>query len=147
MNAIKREWQVAVVYLLILILVVNVHFIGLADISLFGINISFYSLLAYSLYSLFLVGNRDPFVHQHLIASVGTFFVYFFLSSLYSGMMFMLGYEVNVIHWSLLQGANFSTWVALGPLLAILTHTLMSTVRGIRLSLKCQDPEGRPCSV
>ena len=134
------------VYLLILIQVVNVHFIGLSDISLFGINISLYSLLAYILYSVFLASNNDPFVRHHLAASVGTFFVYFFLSSLYSGMMFVLGYEVNVIGWSLLKGANFATWVAIGPLLAILVHTLMSAVRGIMLSMKCKDPDGRPCA-
>ncbi len=130
-------------YLLILVLVVNVHFIGLSDFSLFGINISIYSLLVYVLYSAYLVSSRDPFVHQHLIASVGTFFVYFSLSSLYSGMMFVLGYEVNVIGWAELKGANFATWVAIGPLLAILAHTLMSALRGIMLSIKCKDPEGR----
>jgi hypothetical protein len=145
-GAIKNEWQVAMVYLLILIMVVNVHFIGLADISLFGINISIYSLLAYILYSLLLTANSDHFVRHHLIASVGTFFVYFFLSSLYSGMMFLLGYEVNVISWSLVKGANFSTWIALGPLLAILAHTLMSAVHGIMLSLKCKGPDGKPCT-
>jgi cellulose synthase/poly-beta-1,6-N-acetylglucosamine synthase-like glycosyltransferase len=138
-----REWQAAGVYLLILVLVVNVHFIGLADISLYGINISIYSLLAYILYSLFLAGSSDNFVRHHLIASVGTFFVYFFLSSLYSGMMFVLGYQVNVISWPLLQQANFATWVALGPLLAILVHTLMSAVRGVILSLQTKDPDGR----
>jgi hypothetical protein len=74
---------------------------------------------------------------------VGTFFVYFFLSSLYSGMMFVLGYQVNVISWPLLQQANFATWVALGPLLAILVHTLMSAVRGVILSLQTKDPDGR----
>ncbi|MEN8170621.1 MAG: hypothetical protein ABFS08_10405 [Pseudomonadota bacterium] len=144
MGAIKREWQAAVVYLLILVLVVNVHFIGLADFSLYGINISIYSLLAYVLYSLLLVSSSDKFVHHHLLASASTFFVYFFLSSLYSGMMFVLGYEVNVISWSLLQQANFSTWVALGPLMAILAHTLMSAVHGIMLSMKSKDPDGRP---
>jgi hypothetical protein len=145
-KAIKREWQAAMVYLLILILVVNVHFIGLSDISLFGINISLYSLLAYLLYSVLLAGNSDPFVRHHLVASVGTFFVYFFLSSLYSGIMFVLGYEVNVVGWSLLQGANFATWVAIGPLLAILLHTLMSAVRGFMLSINGKDPDGRPCT-
>ena len=145
-GAIKREWLVAMVYLLILVMVVNVHFIGVADISLYGINISIYSLLAYILYSLFLVTNSDSFIHHHLVASVGTFFVYFFLSSLYSGMMFMLGYEVNVIDWSLLKEANFSTWVAIGPLLAILAHTLMSAVHGIMLSLQSKTPDGKPCT-
>ncbi len=134
------------VYLLILILVVNVHFIGLVDFSLFGINISLYSLLAYILYSVFLAANKDSFIHHHLLASVGTFFVYFFLTSLYSGMMFVLGYEVNVIDITLLQGANFATWVAIGPLLAILVHTLMSAVRGIMLSMKCKDPDGKSCA-
>jgi hypothetical protein len=142
-NAKNREWQAAIGYLLILVLVINVHFIGLADISLYGINISIYSLLAYILYSLFMAGSSDHFVRNHLNASVGTFFVYFFLSSLYSGMMFALGYQVNVITLPLLQQANFSTWVALGPLLAILVHTVMSAVRGVWLSLQGKDADGR----
>jgi hypothetical protein len=144
LNAIKREWQAAIAYLLILILVVNVHFIGMVDVSLFGINISFYSLFAYILYSVLLLGNKDHFVRHHLMVSAGTFFVYFFLSSLYSSMMFILGYEVNVIAWSMLKQASFATWVAIGPLLAILAHTLMSAVRGVILSLQCKDPDGRP---
>jgi len=131
-------------YLLILIQVVNVHFIGLADYRLYGINISIYSLFPYLIYSAFMVGNNQVFVRHHLIASVGIFFVYFFLSSLYSGMMFVLGYEVNVISLPLLQGASFATWVAIAPLLAILAHTLMSAVRGIVITLQGKDPDGRP---
>jgi hypothetical protein len=90
-----------------------------------------------------MAGSSDSFVRHHLNASVGTFFVYFFLSSLYSGMMFALGYQVNVITLPLLQQANFATWVALGPLLAILVHTVMSAVRGVWLSLQGKDPDGR----
>ncbi len=146
MSVIKREWQAAILYLLILVLVVNVHFIGLSDFSLYGINISLYSLSAYVIYSAFMAANSDAFVRHHVIASVGTFFVYFFLSSLYSGMMYVLGYEVNVIYLTLLREANFSTWVAIGPLLAILLHTLMSAIRGIILSMKCKDPDGRTCA-
>ncbi|MCW8918084.1 MAG: hypothetical protein OQL08_04660 [Gammaproteobacteria bacterium] len=143
-STVMKTWQAALVHLLILVMVVNVHLIGLADVSLYGINISLYSLLAYILYSLFLSSSRDPFLRHHLNASVGTFFVYFFLSSLYSGMMFVLGYQVNVIHWALLQQANFSTWVALAPLLAILVHTVMATVRGAMLALQGRDADGRP---
>ena len=140
---LKVEWQAALVYLLIAVMVVNVHFIGLADLIIYGIHISLYSLLAYLLYSLYLLGNSGDFIRHHLIAAAGTFFVYFSLTSLYSGMMFVLGYEVSVISWPLLQQANFATWVALGPLLAVLLHTLMSAGRGIRLSLQRRDPEGR----
>lgn len=140
----KREWQAAIGYLLILVVVVNVHFLGLVDYNFFGINISIYSLLAYILYCLYLANSHDEFLRQHLFASVGAFFVYFFLSSLYSGMMFMLGYQVNLISWELLSQANFATWVAIGPLLAILVHALMSAVHGIRVSLQGRDPDGRP---
>jgi hypothetical protein len=140
---VKWQWQAAPVYLLILVVVVNVHFLGLAEISLYGINISLYSLLAYLLYSLLLLASREPMVRHHLLASAGIFVVYFFLSSLYSGMMFVLGYQVNVVYWALLQQANFATWVALGPLLAILAHTVMSAVRGVMLCLQGKDPDGR----
>ncbi|QKQ25208.1 hypothetical protein [Candidatus Reidiella endopervernicosa] len=143
MSGIKREWLAAMVYLLILVLVVNVHFIGLADLNVYGINISLYSTFAYIFYCLILVGYKDDYVRHHMIVSVGTFFVYFFLSSLYSGMMFVLGYEVNVISWALLKNANFGGWVAIAPLLAILVHTAMSAVRGIKLSLDGKDPHGK----
>ena len=140
----KSEWQAALLYLLIAVMVVNVHFIGMADIIIYGIHLSLYSLSAYVLYSLYLLGNSDDFIRHHLASAAGTFFVYFSLSSLYSGMMFVLGYEVSVISWPLLQQANFATWVALGPLLAVLLHTLMSAGRGMRMSLQGRDPEGRP---
>lgn len=147
MSAFKREWQAAIAYLLILILVINVHVIGMADFSFYGINISIYSLLACVIYSLFLLSNRDRFIQQHLMVSAGTLFIYLLLSSLYSGMMYVLGYEVNVLKPSLLQQANFSTWIALGPLLVILIHTIMSSVRGMILCLQYKDPDGRPYAV
>lgn len=144
MSAFKKEWQAAIAYLLIVILVVNVHFIGLADFSFYGINVSIYSLLACIIYSLFLLSQKDSFIQLHLAVSAGTLFVYLLLSSLYSGMMHILGYEVNVISLAMIQKANFSTWVALGPLLAILVHTLMSASRGVMLCLQHKDPDGKP---
>lgn len=147
MGVIKREWQAALVYLLILVLVVNVHFLGLVDFSYYGINLSGYSLFAYIAYSIVLAFSRDPFVRQHLNASLGVFFVYLFLSSLYSGMMFALGYQVSLISLSLLQGANFATWIAITPLLAILAHAMLSAVYGMVVSLKGLDPNGKPLTV
>lgn len=141
---VRREWQAAIAYALVLMLVVNVHFLGLADYIFYGINISVYSLAAYIIYCLYLVSGRDEFLRQHLYTSVSAFLVYFILSSLYSGMMYILGYQVSVISWGLLAKASFATWVAVGPLLAILAHAMMSAVHGIRVSLQGRDPDGRP---
>ncbi len=74
---ITAEWQAALLYLLILVMVVNVHFIVIADIRLYGIHISLYRLLVYSLYSMDLVGSGRGFIRQYLLASAGTFFVFY----------------------------------------------------------------------
>ncbi|MES9855114.1 MAG: hypothetical protein ABW166_00725 [Sedimenticola sp.] len=141
MNFIKREWLAAFPYLLILILIINVHFLGFYDFSITGINISFYSLAPIVLYYLLMMRNQDLLIQHHMVASVGNLFVYIVLSSLYGGVMYMLGYQVGVLNMELLSAANFSTWVMIGPLIAILVHTTMTTIHGIQQALKQQYPE------
>jgi len=142
MNFMKREWLAAIPYLLTLILIINVHVIGLHDFSIIGINISIYSLVPLLGYYLLVMGNRDHFVQHHMINSMGNLFVYLVLSSLYSGVMFMLGYRVGVIDAELLAAANFNTWIAIAPLIAILVHTTLSSVHGTSLALKQLYPNG-----
>ncbi|MCW8827260.1 MAG: hypothetical protein OQK78_12650 [Gammaproteobacteria bacterium] len=141
MNFVKREWLAALPYLLILILIINVHILGLQDVSVAGINISLYSLAPLILYYLLMMRNQDLLVQHHMVASVGNLFVYLVLSSLYSGVMYMLGYRVGVLNMELLSAANFNTWIAIGPLIAILVHTAMTSVHGIIQALKQQYPE------
>ena len=142
MNSIKREWLAAIPYLLTLVLIINVHVIGFYDFSIVGINISIYSFAPLIIYYLLQMRNQDLFVQHHMIASIGNLFVYLVLSSLYSGVMFMLGYRVSVIDAELVMAANFNTWVAIGPLVAILVHTALSSVRGVRLALRQSYPDG-----
>lgn len=141
MNSIKKEWLAAIPYFLTLVLIINVHFIGLYDFSVVGINISFISLAPLVFYYMLMFRNQELFVQHHMMASVGNLFVYLVLSSLYSGVMFMLGYRVNVIDVDLITAANFNTWIAIAPLLAILVHTGLSALHGIRLALKQLYPE------
>ncbi len=141
MNFIKREWLAAFPYLLILVLIINVHFLGFHDFSIIGINVSLYSLAPIVLYYLLMMRNQDLLIQHHMVASVGNLFVYIVLSSLYGGVMYMLGYQAIVLDMELLSAANFNTWVAIGPLIAILVHTAMTTIHGIQQALKQQYPE------
>jgi len=141
MNFMKKEWLAAIPYLLTLVLIVNVHFIGLHDLTVAGINISLYSLAPLLFYYMVLMGNQDLFIQHHLRSSVSNLFVYIVLSSLYSGMMFMLGYRVNIIDVELVTEANFNTWIAIAPLIAIVAHTGLSSIHGARLALKHYYPE------
>lgn len=141
MNPVTSQLLAATGYLLILVLVLNVHFFGLYEYSLYGINLSIYSLGAYLVYAVAATQVEDALVRQHALASIGTFFVYFILSSLYSGMMHALGYQLGVIDFAALARANFSTWVAIAPLLVILLHTLLSVGRGLWLVSQRRYPE------
>ena len=141
MNSIKSEWLAATPYLLTLVLIVNVHIIGLHDFSVAGINISLLSLAPLVIFYLLQMRNKELLVQHHIVASLGNLFMYLVLSSLYSGVMYMLGYHVSVIDPELLAVANMNTWVAIGPLIAILLHTTFSSVRGTRLALKGLFPD------
>ena len=141
MNSIKSEWLAATPYLLTLVLIVNVHIIGLHDFSVAGINISLLSLAPLVIFYLLQMRNKELLVQHHIVASLGNLFMYLVLSSLYSGVMYMLGYHVSVIDPELLVAANMNTWVAIGPLIAILLHTTFSSVRGTRLALKGLFPD------
>ena len=141
MNSIKSEWLAATPYLLTLVLIVNVHIIGLHDFSVAGINISLLSLAPLVIFYLLQIRNKELLVQHHIVASLGNLFMYLVLSSLYSGVMYMLGYHVSVIDPELLAVANMNTWVAIGPLIAILLHTTFSSVRGTRLALKGLFPD------
>ena len=142
MKFIKREWLAALPYLLILVLIINVHIIGLHDYSVAGINISLYSLAPLVLYYLLMMRSQDLLIQHHMVASVSNLLVYIVLSSLYSGVMFMLGYHVSVLSMDLLTEANFNTWIAIAPLIAILAHTAMTSVHGTHLALKQLYPDG-----
>ncbi len=141
MKSIKSEWLAATPYLLTLVLIINVHILGLHDFSLAGINISLLSLAPLAVFYLLQMRNRDLLVQHHIVASLGNLFMYLVLTSLYSGMMYMLGYHVSVIDYAVLAAANMNTWVAITPLIAILLHTVFSSVRGVRLALKKLYPD------
>lgn len=141
MKSIKSEWLAATPYLLTLVLIINVHIIGLHDFSVAGINISLLSLAPLAIFYLLQMRNQELLVQHHIVASLGNLFMYLVLSSLYSGVMYMLGYHVSVIDPELLVAANMNTWVAIGPLIAILLHTTFSSVRGFRLALKSLYPD------
>ena len=141
MNSIKSEWLAATPYLLTLVLIINVHIIGLYDFSVAGINISLLSLAPLVIFYLLQMRNQDQLVQHHIVASLGNLFMYLVLSSLYSGVMYMLGYHVSVIDPELLAGANMNTWVAVTPLIAIVLQTTFSSIRGFRLALKRLYPD------
>jgi hypothetical protein len=86
--------------------------------------------------------NHDPFIQHHIVTSIGNLFVYITLSSLYAGVMFMLGYRVGVLDMALLGAANFNTWVAITPLIAILVHTTFTSIHGTRMALQLRHPDG-----
>ncbi|NOR51696.1 MAG: hypothetical protein GQ470_03670 [Gammaproteobacteria bacterium] len=138
---IKNEWLAATPYLLTLVLIINVHIIGLYDFSVAGINISLLSLAPLVIFYLLQMRNQDQLVQHHIVASLGNLFMYLVLSSLYSGVMYMLGYHVSVIDPQLLAGANMNTWVVITPLIAIVLQTVFSSVRGFRLALKRLYPD------
>jgi hypothetical protein len=144
MNSTKSQWLAAISYLLILPVIVNVHFLGLSDFFFFGIDISMISIAPYLIYVTFLFRSEDSFIKIHVHTSISIFFVYFVLTSLFGFVMYILGYHLNVIDFSILKNANSTTWLAFGPLLAILLYTTIGTVQGIVASFRLRCPGGDP---
>jgi len=141
MSSNTKRLLAAIPYLLILSLVVSVNLLGIYNYSFYGINVSVYGLLPYIIYVVIFSQSDDDFVKHHTIASLGTFFVYFTLVSLYTWMMHVLGYQVNTIEVAQLLEANSSTWIAIAPLLLIIIHALLSCARGVMLAYKLHFPD------
>ena len=70
MKSIKSEWLAATPYLLTLVLIVNVHIIGLHDFSVAGINISLLSLAPLVIFYLLQMRNQELLVQHHIVRSL-----------------------------------------------------------------------------
>lgn len=136
----KTQWMATIPYVLMLIVVVNVHFLGIYEFYVYGIYLPLLSMIPFVAFVVWQFRSDSPFVRSHVHTALTIFIQYFILVAFLGVVMHILGYQVNIINTETISSANRSSWIAAAPLLVILLWTFISIYQGVRCALAMRYP-------
>ncbi len=140
MNIEKIKWMAAIPYLLVLLIVINGNILGNYDLYVFGVQLSFITLIPYMIYHFVNKNNENEFISTHTKRAMSIFIKYFTLTIVLGIVMNIMGFGIATIDPVLLFTSGAVGLLLMLPLFIIVIYAIIAATLGSIRAFKLMLP-------